>query len=62
MGQRAAYLAALGVPDWRQRRAMAVQPAARAPAAPALPDPPVGADACGNDSWDAVSTEVAGCT
>ncbi|MDQ2639641.1 MAG: uracil-DNA glycosylase [Pseudomonadota bacterium] len=41
---------------------MAVQPAARAPAAPALPDPPVGADACGNDSWDAVSTEVAGCT
>ena len=64
MGQRAAYLAALGVPDWRQRRAMAVQPAARAPAAPApaLPDPPVGADTCGNDSWDAVSTEVAGCT
>ncbi|HWL61861.1 MAG TPA: uracil-DNA glycosylase [Steroidobacteraceae bacterium] len=54
MGQRAAYLAALGVPDWRQRRALAVQPEPQA-----LPVSPVpGRD----DSWDMVSAEVADCT
>lgn len=66
MPQRADYLAALGLTDWRQRRALAVQPVVSAsqampaasrhsPAVPALEEP-VG------DSWDAVASEVAVCT
>lgn len=51
MGQRAAYLAALGVPDWRQRRALAVQPQARPAAVPAP-----------EDTWETVGAEVEQCT
>jgi uracil-DNA glycosylase family 4 len=57
--QRAEYLAALGLEDWRQRRPLAAQPTAASPATPAsaLPVNP----ACGADSWDIVGGEVAGC-
>jgi uracil-DNA glycosylase family 4 len=64
MSQRAAYLAALGVPDWRQRRALAVQgvaPARRpSPALPVEPVPDVAP--ASSDSWNAVAGEVASCT
>jgi DNA polymerase len=59
MRQRADYLAALGLTDWRQRRSLAVEPAmsgehvVRVAAAPG--------DALA-DSWDAVAAEVAVCT
>jgi DNA polymerase len=67
MSRRAAYLAALGVPDWRQRRALAVVPAA---ARPAMPTPmtaalPIGTrhgEAPGADTWDQLAAEVAACT
>lgn len=49
MGQRAAYLAALGVPDWRQRRAL-----------PDPPGPPTVA-ASQDDSWEALGAEVEHC-
>jgi DNA polymerase len=66
MGQRAAYLAALGVPDWRQRRALAVQPLVPPPATPAalLPEPgfPRVAVPALDDTWDAVAAEVEHCT
>jgi uracil-DNA glycosylase len=56
--QRAEYLAALGLEDWRQRRPLVAQPAVASPAAA-----PTGAKqaACGADSWDIVGGEVAGC-
>jgi uracil-DNA glycosylase len=52
MDRRAAYLKALGVPDWRSRIAPtgAQAPVASSPGAIVT------------DSWDAVSAEVAGCT
>lgn len=68
MGRRAAYLAALGVPDWRQRRALAVKPAPRPVEPLAEPLPPAvsglpGADVAAlTDTWDAVAGEVAICT
>lgn len=66
MGQRAAYLAALGVPDWRQRRALAMQPLAPPPAAlaPELPEPAIPRVAVPGpeDAWEAVAAEVAHCT
>lgn len=40
MASRAAYLAALGVPDWRQRRRLAVQPEPVAPPAAPAQEPP----------------------
>jgi uracil-DNA glycosylase family 4 len=64
MSQRAAYLAALGVPDWRQRRALAVQgvaPERRPPPALPIVHAPDVAPAS-SDSWDAVAAEVASCT
>ncbi len=66
MPQRADYLAALGLTDWRQRRALAVQPVAKVPQAmPAAPQLAVPLPAIRervDDSWDAVAGEVAGCT
>jgi DNA polymerase len=52
MSGRQEYLAALGIEDWRQRRALAVEGTvlAESPLAPAS-----------GDSWDAVAAEVAGC-
>lgn len=71
MSRRAAYLAALGVPDWRQRRALAVVPAI-APAAAPPAAPPASPDALrmkarhgeapGADTWDTLAGEVAACT
>lgn len=57
MARRGAYLAALGLPDWQQRRGLVVQPAA-SPASPASPasTPPA------SFTWDSVAAEVAGCT
>jgi DNA polymerase len=55
MGHRAAYLAALGVTDWRQRRALAVAPPAVRAQIPQR-------DAPDADSWDIVAGEVAACT
>jgi uracil-DNA glycosylase family 4 len=56
--QRAEYLAALGLEDWRQRRPLVAQPAVASPAAA-----PTGAKqaSCVADSWDIVGGEVAGC-
>ncbi len=67
---RAAYLAALGVTPWRQRRALAVgtqsgsRPAAAAvlPASRLAPVEP-GADvAAPADTWDLLAAQVASCT
>ncbi|HXR53199.1 MAG TPA: uracil-DNA glycosylase [Steroidobacteraceae bacterium] len=58
MTQRAEYLAALGLEDWRQRRPLVAQPAAPAPT-PAWAQPVH--SVCGTDSWDIVGGEVAGC-
>ncbi len=58
MEGRVEYLAALGIDDWRQRRALVhatPRVAAVPPAAPAIPA------ANDDDSWDAVAAEVAGC-
>jgi DNA polymerase len=54
MSARVEYLAAMGIEDWRQRRALAVEGgvAAASSLAPA---------SAADDSWDAVATEVAGC-
>lgn len=54
--RRAAYLGALGVTDWRQRR-----PLAAAAVAPQVLVAPVTATA-DSDTWDQVSHEVATCT
>lgn len=62
MSQRAAYLAAMGLPDWRQRRPLAVQghgpdtPAPRPGTAAAAMPPAAG------ESWEQVAAEVAQCT
>jgi len=60
MRQRADYLAALGLVDWRSRSA---PPAARA-AERARPEPPPqqAAAARAADTWEAVAAEVAACT
>jgi uracil-DNA glycosylase family 4 len=59
--RRAAYLAALGVPDWKQRSVPLphAPPAARAHEPAAGPNPVLVA---GADSWEQVEAEVAGCT
>jgi uracil-DNA glycosylase family 4 len=54
--RRAAYLGALGVTDWRQRRPLA----AAAVASQVLVAP--AAATAGSDTWDQVSGEVATCT
>jgi DNA polymerase len=66
MRQRADYLAALGLTDWRQRRPLVVQQqvqavpkAARAAPAPVVESP---CSTVVDDSWEAVAAEVAGCT
>jgi uracil-DNA glycosylase len=67
MEARGEYLAALGIDDWRQRRALAVAPlpAPAAPAATVAPAVPIASIApvapSGADSWDAIATEVAAC-
>jgi DNA polymerase len=65
MGRREAYLAALGVPDWRQRRdAAAVAPApAPEPASALEPKPRTQvAGSATADAWEALAGEVAQCT
>jgi DNA polymerase len=63
MRQRDDYLEALGLTDWRQRRALAVGPVASPRPAGAIPRSPPGARMeQGPDSWDAVAGEVAVCT
>jgi DNA polymerase len=58
MDGRAEYLAALGVEDWRQRRALAeMKTAPSTPAAAPAAPTPVNAD----DSWDCVASDVAAC-
>jgi uracil-DNA glycosylase len=62
MQQRSGYLAALGITDWRQRRALAVEPASRAqPEAPAAVEQPRTGPTDASDTWDAVAGEVAAC-
>jgi uracil-DNA glycosylase len=63
MSRREGYLAALGVTDWRQRRALSVEgapvaTAAGASAAMAASRAPSASD----DSWESVASEVEGCT
>jgi DNA polymerase len=58
MTARAEYLHALGIEDWRQRRALAVQCVAAAAVAASAPAPAI----VSSDSWDAVAAEVAVCT
>jgi DNA polymerase len=64
MSTRAAYLAALGITDWQQRRASVAsvqpQPTVRL-SSPALPSD-AGARSPSIDTWDAVAAEVAACT
>lgn len=64
MRQRADYLAALGLTDWRQRRALALGPVARAEPAAAILESPAAMvrQQQGADTWDAVAGEVATCT
>jgi DNA polymerase len=67
MPRRAAYLAALGVPDWRQRRPFAVVPAVAPVAMPvalsaASPPESRHAEGSGSDTWDKLAAEVAACT
>jgi DNA polymerase len=57
MAGRDAYLTALGLADWRQRRSMAVQPAAAASEPIAVSSVQTSAD-----SWDAVAAQVSQCT
>jgi DNA polymerase len=57
VARRAAYLGALGVTDWRQRRPLAVAGGSSSIAQVA----PVPA-AVGPDTWDQVALEVASCT
>ena len=57
MTQRAEYLAALGLEDWRQRRPLVAQPADPSPESPPRPQKA----SCAADSWDTVGGEVAGC-
>jgi DNA polymerase len=61
MTRRAAYLAALGVPDWQQRRVLALhaQPVTKVPVLPVGVPPIAPADA---DDWASVAAEVAACT
>lgn len=58
MDDRSAYLAALGIEDWRQRRPLAVAAAAVAPDAADAPAPA----GCVADSWERIAGEVAACT
>jgi DNA polymerase len=77
MPQRAGYLAALGITDWRQRAPLAIPQAPVRPLTLSLTDDgetpvtasaslfapePVAARAPIDDSWDTVAAEVAGCT
>jgi len=67
MPQRADYLAALGLADWRQRRPgvpqlAAAPPADSSPPAGAPASVAFGADPPRADSWDSVAAEVAACT
>jgi DNA polymerase len=66
MRQRADYLAALGLTDWRQRRPLAVRPQVQSapPASRAAPTVEMApaSTAVLDDTWDAVAAEVAGCT
>ena len=73
MAQRAAYLAALGVTDWRQRRSLVAEGVRSVPAAapcpagmatvPAVAVADSGAMAAANaDTWDLLGAEVAACT
>ena len=58
MEERAPYLAALGIDDWRQRRPLAdVMRAAPAPTQGASAPELVSS----GDSWDSIAAEVAGC-
>jgi uracil-DNA glycosylase len=59
MDRRAAYLKALGVPDWRSRIALPGEPQRAARASGATPAAPINVS---GDSWDTVAGEVAGCT
>jgi DNA polymerase len=71
VSRREAYLAALGIDDWRQRRPLAAaEPASAAATVPsstaaasALPSPatPPAATGCGAGSWDSIAGEVAAC-
>jgi DNA polymerase len=62
MQSRGEYLAALGIDDWRQRRAMAVASAAPqiAPEA-AVARVPVPVAAATAESWETIASEVAAC-
>jgi uracil-DNA glycosylase family 4 len=65
MPQRSDYLAALGLTDWRQRRALPgganVAAVGAAPAAAGLVAAPVMAESRGADTWEALAAEVAQC-
>ena len=68
MARRKDYLAALGVEDWQQRRALAVAVVKSAsthlqtqPITPPL-QPPAAVQVMNDDSWESVAAEVAGCT
>lgn len=65
MSRREAYLSALGIEDWRQRRPLAAQPATAPANAPREAVQPAGRTAevkgCGAHTWDSVSGDVAGC-
>jgi uracil-DNA glycosylase len=61
MSRRAAYLAAIGVPDWRQRRALVVQGHASVSSAVERAVAPV-VSAEPGDSWENLAGEVSGCT
>jgi DNA polymerase len=59
MDRRAAYLKALGVPDWRSRIALPGSPVAPAMTNRETSRAPV---IVAGDSWDTVAAEVEGCT
>jgi uracil-DNA glycosylase len=59
MDRRAAYLKALGVPDWRSRIAMPGAPVSPVLASGATHPALINAS---RDSWDSVAAEVAACT
>lgn len=62
MESRGEYLAALGIDDWRQRRAMAVAHVRPATATAAIAAPSAAPGPGANlGSWDAIATDVAAC-
>jgi DNA polymerase len=67
MSRRAGYLAALGLPDWQQRRPLAIEPvrtgaATREPPQGSAAQPGEPAAPASADSWEQVAGEVAVCT